>query len=477
MPYKGQNGECMKTRKGNKVYPLTSAQKLHYYSMKYCPKKQVLNIGTSLTIQVELEWDVLKQCIQEGIMRCEALRVQFAEDKDGNVYQYAIKEPTAEIKHFDFSHWKEEDAHDKMTEWTSTPFEMYDAPMYEIVMIKMPDQFHGVYVKVNHLIMDAQSLIVFMKDVMELYSTKVYEDVPAPKEMSSYIKQLEKDLAYEEGTKASQRDREFFENLITSSEPIFTDIHGRGKLEAERERTGNPNQRAAINTSDNVDANLANFKLEEEPTMRLLKFCEEHHVSLTCLLLMGLRTYLQKENQEDDISVSTTIARRATLLEKHCGGTRIHSFPFRTIVSREDTFLEGIFKIRDMQNQYFRHANYSPSEYYAFRKQHYGLENGQTYEAMALTYQPLSMKYEGPGLDKLDGIKYNVRRYSNSACAHTLYLTVSHDTTGGLDFCFEHQTGVVTYEKLQEVYFYLCRILFYGVEDCERTVGEIIDWS
>lgn len=467
----------MKTRKGNKVYPLTSAQKLHYYSMKYCPKKQVLNIGTSLTIQVELEWDTLKQCIEEAIMRCEALRVQFAEDEEGNVYQYAIKEPTAEIKHFDFSHWKEEDAHDKMTEWTSTPFELYDAPMYEIVMIKMPDQFHGVYVKVNHLIMDAQSLIVFMKDVMELYSTKVYEDVPAPKEMSSYIKQLEKDLAYEEGTKASQRDREFFENLITSSEPIFTDIHGRGKLEAERERTGNPNQRAAINTSDNVDANLANFKLEEEPTTRLLKFCEEHHVSLTCLLLMGLRTYLQKENQEDDISVSTTIARRATLLEKHCGGTRIHSFPFRTIVSREDTFLEGIFKIRDMQNQYFRHANYSPSEYYAFRKQHYGLENGQTYEAMALTYQPLSMKYEGPGLDKLDGIQYNVRRYSNSACAHTLYLTVSHDTTGGLDFCFEHQTGVVTYEKLQEVYFYLCRILFYGVEDCNRTVGEVIDWS
>ena len=468
----------MKTRKGNKVYPLTSAQKLHYYSMKYCPKKQVLNIGSGLTIQVELEWETLKECIKEAVMRCEALRVQFAEDKEGNVYQYVAKDQEINVEHFDFSHWKAEDAHEKMTEWTSTPFELYDTPMYQIVMIKMPDQFHGVYMKVNHLIMDAQSLIVFMKDVMELYSHKVYGDeVPMPKEMSSYIAQLEKDLAYEEGNKASAKDREFFETLITSSEPIFTDIHGRGKLEAERERCGNPNQRAVINTSDNVDANLANFELEEEPTERLLKFCEEHHVSLTCLLLMGLRTYLQKENDEDDISVSTTIARRATLMEKRCGGTRIHSFPFRTIVSREDTFLEGIFKIRDMQNQYFRHANYSPSEYYAFRKQHYGLENGQTYEAMALTYQPLAMRYEGPGLEKLDGIQFDTRRYSNSACAHTLYLTVSHRPTGGLDFCFEYQTGVVTYEKLQEVYFYLCRILFRGIEDCNRTVGEIIDWS
>lgn len=164
-------------------------------------------------------------------------------------------------------------------------------------------------------------------------------------------------------------------------------------------------------------------------------------------------------------------------MEKRCGGTRIHSFPFRTIISKEDTFLETIFKIRDMQNQYFRHANYSPSEYYAFRRQHYNLQNGQTYEPLALTYQPLMMRYDGPGLDKLGDIQYNVRRYLNSACAHTLYLTVSHRPSGGLDFCFEHQTGVVTYEKLQEVYFYLCRIIFYGIEDCNRTVGEVIDWS
>lgn len=467
----------MKTRKGSKVYPLTSAQKLHYYSMKYCPKKQVLNIGSGLTIQVELEWDVLKECINEAIMRCEAMRVQFAEDKDGSVYQYVVDEVAAEIQHFNFSHWKEEDAHNKMTEWTSTPFELYDTPMYQIVMIQMPNNFHGMYVKVNHLIMDAQSLIVFFKDIIELYSSRVYDEVPTPKEMASYIKQLEKDLAYEAGNNASKKDREFFEKLISSSEPIFTDIYGTAKLDAERKKNGNPNQRAAINTSDNVDANLANFELETEPSERMLKFCEEHHVSMTCLLLMGLRTYLQKENGVDDVSVSTTIARRATLLEKRCGGTRIHSFPFRTIVSREDTFLEGIFKIRDMQNQYFRHASYSPSEYYAFRKQYYNLENGQTYEPLALTYQPLTMKYEGPGLDKLGDIQYNVRRYSNSACAHTLYLTVSHRPSGGLDFCFEHQTGVVTYEKLQEVYFYLCRIIFHGIEDCNRTVGEIIDWS
>lgn len=468
----------MKTRKGNKVYPITSAQKLHFYCMKYCPKKQVLNIGASLTIEVELDFDVLRECIKEAVARCEAMRLRFAQDKEGNVFQYVVPEDDREIESFVFSHWTEEAAREKMCEWTEIPFESFDAPQHRIVMIKMPGGFQGVYLCVSHMTMDAQSLVVFFKDIIELYCSRVYEGINPPKEMASYIAQLQKDLEYEAGSNAARRDREFFEKLIGSSEPIFTDIYGPGKLLEERKKLKNKKLRAATNTSTNVDANITYFHLEGEPSQKLMDFCREKQVSMTCLLLMGLRTYLQKENNEDDISVGTTIARRATLLEKHCGGTRIHCFPFRTIVPKDDTFLEGIYKIRDMQNQYFRHASYSPSEYYAYRSKLYNLLPGQTYESLSLTYQPLTMKYDGPGLEMLGDIQYKTERYSNGACAHTLYLTVSHrPSDNGLDFCFEYQTGVVTKEKLENIYYYLCRLIFCGIEDCSRTVGEIIEWS
>lgn len=468
----------MKTRKGNKVYPLTAAQNLHFYCLKYCPAKQVLNIGSSLTIQVDLNWDVLRECIKEAIDRCEAMRLRFAEDKDGTVYQYVVRQDDSVIEQFDFTGWTQEEADAKMREWTETPFARYDSPMHRIVIIKMPDGFQGIYIAVDHMTMDAQSLILFFRDIIELYASRMYEGIDYPKPMSSYIKQLKKDLEYEAGSKASQKDREFFQKLIASSEPIFADIYGPGKLEAERKATGNPNLRAATNTSNNVDANITTFHLETDPSARMFQFCEDQQVSMTCLLLMGLRTYLQKENNLDDISLTTTIARRATLQEKRSGGTRIHCFPFRTIVPREDTFIEGIYKIRDMQNQYFRHANFSPTEYYYYRSQYYKLADGQNYEPLSLTYQPLAMRYEGPGLEKLDGIQYRTARYSNGVAAHTLYLTVSQNATdNGLDFCFEYQTGVVTPEKLQEIYYYLCRIIFRGIEDCSRTVGEVIDWS
>lgn len=469
----------MKTRKGCKVYPLTEAQKLHFYCLKYCPKKQVLNIGSSLTIEIDLDWEVLRESIKEAIARCEGMRLRFAHDKEGNEYQYVVKEDNSEIAHFDFYGWKMEDAEAKMREWTEIPFERYDSPMHRIVMIRLPNGFQGTYVCVDHMTMDAQSLILFYRDIIEIYSHKMFGDevIAYPKAMTSYIKQLEKDLAYEAGSTASQRDREFFEKLIGTSEPVFNSIYGPGLLEKQRKASGNPNQRAARTIPEDVSANITTFRLEPEPSGRLLKFCEEHRISMTCLLLMGLRTYLQKQNGNDDVSLTTTIARRATLTEKRCGGTRIHCFPFRTIISQDKTFLEGMEIIRDMQNQYFRHASYSPTEYFNYRKKFYNLEDGLTYEPLALTYQPLAMKYEGPGLDKMGGIRYDTARYSNGVAGQPLYLTVSHRALDeGLDFCFEYQTGIVTPEKLEEVYYYLCRIIFRGVEDCSRTVGEIIEW-
>ena len=71
----------MKTHKGYKTYPLTAAQKFHIYYMERCPKKEVVNVGTSLTIQYELDINVLKQSIYKAIQRCDSMRIRFAYDK------------------------------------------------------------------------------------------------------------------------------------------------------------------------------------------------------------------------------------------------------------------------------------------------------------------------------------------------------------------------------------------------------------
>ncbi len=464
----------MRKRKGYPVYPLTNAQKFHLYYQSFCPKKEVVNIGVSLTIGMELDLDVLKESIYKAYERCDSMRLRFAKDKEGNWYQYVVAKEEREIEYVDFTGKTMEEANAIMTGWTQKPFKQIDSPMNRIVIIKTPDGFMGTYNLVDHMTMDAQSLIYFMTDVIELYCNAKFEGVPYPKDMASYAEQLQKDLAYEAGCKAKDRDAEFFQKLIEESEPIYNGITGPQKLQLERERCNDPELRAAVNASREVDSALDIFHLEAEPTERLMKFCEEQHISLTVLLLMGLHTYFHKMNGNDDVSINTAIARRATLKEKKSGGTRIHSFPFRVILPKEKTFMEGIQTIRDKQNEYFRHANYNPTDYFAYRGKTYPHAPGQTYEPMSLTYQPLSMRKND--LAKAGGIQYKTKWYPNGATTQAMYLTVMHRTDdNGLDFNFEHQVASVTRAELEYMYYYVCKIMFKGIENPSLSIADIMN--
>lgn len=456
----------------SKLYPLTSAQKLLLLSLRYCPE-QVLNIGISLTILDDIDFEVLKNAIYKAYERCESMRLRFKQGDDNTVYQYIYPKEEREIEHFDFSSWKPEDIQVELKNWTSIPFKKYDSPMNRIATITMPDGYKGIYMNVNHLTMDSFAIIIFMKDIIELYCNMKY-DIPYPKALASYEAALIKDLEYENNSKALRNDEEYFNKALKESEPIFTDILGTERLNKEREKTGNPNLRAASIASTSVEANIKYFHLEEEPSRRLIDFCTQNRIPFVCLLMMGLRTYLSKINEkETDISVKTTVARRGTLLEKKSGGSRIHFFPCRTVIGMTETFLEGIRKIQDVQNSIFKHANYDSLKILSDRSKYYNVPPNQGYECMSLTYQPLTMKSK---VSDIGDIKYKAEWYSNGVAASPLYLTVMHRSLDdGLDFCFEYQNGVINENQLEYIYYYLCRIIFRGIEDPNRTVEQIID--
>lgn len=62
---------------------------------------------------------------------------------------------------------------------------------------------------VDHMTMDAQAIVMFFKDIIQIYCHKAY-DIDYPKSLASFIKALEKDLKYEANSKALQKDREYW---------------------------------------------------------------------------------------------------------------------------------------------------------------------------------------------------------------------------------------------------------------------------
>ncbi len=473
----GKGNKTMKEFQLNGVtiqgYPLNAAQRIHNYSILYCPYHQLLNIGTGLYIQQEVDFKLLKEAIYEAYIRFESMRLRFHQDEDGTVYQYLVPFEERDIPFRDFSSWKEEDAHEEMRRWTKIPFARFHSPMNQVVMIKLPGGFNGIYLKVDHMTMDSSSIFAFDRDVLELYCAKRYGmDVPKP--LQSYIKALEKDLAYEAGSSAQQRDREFWMQEIRESEPMYTDFNGMGRLITQRRENNNPDQRYATVTSHSPEASISVYKLEKDPSERLMAFCTAHRVPMVCLLLMGLRTVLSKfNNNEKDVSIKSCVSRRGTLLEKQSGGTRIHFFPLRTIMEPEMTFMEGLQMMQEKQNRLFRHANYDPIAFTRERAQYWKLTPGASYESISLTYQPLSLRSSA---QDVPDIPYKSMWYTNGVAAQPLYLTVMHRVEdNGLNFHFEYRKDAVTEYEMEYLYYYLCRVLFRGIENHERTIGEILD--
>ncbi len=452
-----------------KCYPLCAAQKLHNYTIRFCPA-QVLCIGTGLYVQQEVDFGLLKRAIYKAYEMFETMRLRFIEDENGEVYQYITPFEERDIPLCDFSNWDEEDAHNEMRKWTAHPFARYNSPMNQVIMIKLPNGYNGIYLKVDHMTMDSSSIIGFNRAVLEIYCSMKY-DTAMPKPMQSYIKQLEKDLEYEADSPAKKRDEEFWTKEIEKDEPIYTDFSGQGRLLTQRRENNNPNQRWAMVISRSPEASISVYSLEQEASMRLMKFCELNHVSMASLLLMGLRTVLSKFNDDEkDVSVKTCVSRRGTLSTKYSGGTRVHFFPLRTIMEPEMTFLDGIRMIQTEQSRIFRHANYDPIAYMAKRREVFPSQPGASYESISLTYQPLT---SASSTKDMPDIPYKSMWYTNGVAGQPLYLTVMHrPEDNGLNFNFEYRKDVVTEHELQYFYYYLCSVLFRGIEDERRTISE-----
>ena len=458
------------------AYPLTAAQRIHYYTVSACHRDELLNIATGFYIEfADVNFDSLRECILDGYQKFESMRLRIAMDEDGNPIQYLVPTEDREIRLVDFSSWREEDAHEEMKRWSRIPFAMNGGPMNEIVMIRLPGGYNGLYMKVHHMTMDSSAIISFYSYVLNLYCYKNFENIEAPKLPKSYLSQLKLDLAYENNSKALERDRAFWLKKLEEPEPIYTPFSPRNRLLELREQTGNPELRSCYGTGD-LEADIITYDLEDEPSRALLQFSKEYNIPVAAVLLLGLRTTFSKfAGGEKDVSVKNAVARRGTLLETQSGGTRIHFWPLRTIIEPETTFLDALKIVQAAENSLLRHANYDPIRYMGEIAEHYKCQPGTGYECTTLTYQPMSAaSLKGHSIPDMN---FKSMWYSNGVAMQLIYVTVMHrPTDNGFGFHFEYEKNSVSNEEIEKLYYYLCRAMFRGIEDPTRTIGEILDW-
>jgi hypothetical protein len=454
-------------------YPLTAAQNMHYRWIRQYHTQQVSGVSIAAAVKLELDFVLLKKCINEETKRYECLNLRFTKpDENGEIRQYFKRRVMRNIKVLNFEGMSFEEAENAMQAMAYETFDGDDIPMYEFFMLKLPEGFNGFFVHLDHRLLDSCGLAVMVKDVMALYAHYKYGK-SYPEELADFEKVLTSDLEKADNPKRHERDRAFWEGLFDKyGEPLYSDIRGKEVLERSRKAHKDPELRSADIEMEDLFVTVKDYRLEKEPAARVMDFCRENRISFNNLLLLTMRSYLSKVNDDqEDITIESFIARRSTHDEWTSGGSRTIMFPCRTVFGGDVSFIDGARIIQDTQNNIYLHSSYDPELIKKSMRERFGTPVGTTYESCYLTYQP--MEVNSDVLD-LSGIPLYFKWFANGAATKKVYLTVTHTDHGELNFSYHYQTAGLNEKDIELFYYYMMRILFAGIEDPGRALGDII---
>lgn len=455
-------------------YPLTAAQKLHYNWMKTYKTQQVSGVSVVASLQAELDFGLLKKCIQLEFERYGCMRIRFTKpDKKGEIKQYLIAKETRDIPIKDLSGMSLAEADNLMQQWAYETFDGDDIPLCDVTMVKLPERYNGFFIHMDHRLIDSCGLVVMINDLMQLYTHYRFQS-PYPDDLADFEEVLAKDLKRATNEKRFAKDKKFWDDQLDAlGEPLYSDIQGPSVLEEARKVHGNPRLRAADIELKNLFVEVKDYYLEPEPTKNLMDFCMNHQLSMTNLLLLGIRTYLSKVNNgQEDITIENFISRRSTHDEWTSGGSRTIMFPCRTVISPETDFLSAAYEIQNVQNRIYMHSNYDPALIKEKMRKRYHTPEHTAYESCYLTYQPMPVKLENPHLIH---VPQHSKWFANGAATKKMYLTVSHTENGGMNFSYHYQTAHLEEHDMELLYYYMMRILFKGIAEPDMSIGEIME--
>ena len=169
------NGGNMEEKK---VYELTPAQDVVYLQSKLSIHKNVVNIVSSLSLDEEIDFELLKKAFNKVVERNDCLRIRFFKKGKKLLQCFEEKRELANIPVHNFN--TEEEQNEFISKFVKSPIRYLKGVVVEPIFIKTFDGKSMVLMKVCHLVLDIYGINIIYKDLLDVYKAiKNGEDLPA----------------------------------------------------------------------------------------------------------------------------------------------------------------------------------------------------------------------------------------------------------------------------------------------------------
>lgn len=444
------------------LYPLTTSQELMFINKKYSFIKSIIDICTMLHFEVEIDANLLLQAISLALHRNRSASIRM--HKVGKtVKQYFSEKPPEPVIVMDYSDRTNEVLETDINTWSRTPFpnDSLDVQLYSVRLIKKPNGLYGVYLCVSHLAFDAYSLIMMASEILTLY-IKLRDSLPIPRSKSDPLPSFEKEWAYLQ-SEEHEKDKAFWRDTACATEPLFTSVNGcNSRDHIKGKRYGK------VVHLLKVRSRHENYTIPAELVSRVNALAKTLSVSPQCLYFLAARSFLSvRNNDAEDITIFNTIAKRATIVEKKAGGTRVQSIPFRMAFSNSLTVLQACVELHALQRQYYAHANIPTAEILEIYHEKFNVPVMHGYQNVYMTYQPYFITDQ-------KSLPVHLSVYSNGASNMPLYLTImALNNSGELNCNYDFPYGVTNDDVPRLMHEHMLKVLDAATNNPELTLSEL----
>jgi amino acid adenylation domain-containing protein len=324
------------TEKSNLSY----SQKRAWFLDELIQEKALYNVPYALQISGNLQKETLKKCIHIVVNRHEVLRTAFV-SVDG--YPAAkIEEAKVPFGYFDLTTLpdrdKEDNVHYLLNQLVHKPFILSSPPLFHVMLIQLETHKYILGLVFHHIISDAWSIDLFMKEISFLYENEL---VQGSAELE-YLPAQYGDYTNWEQTKieiGGLKDHiHYWKEQLHGHAPVLM-------LPTDFMRPKVPSYNGAKHR----------FVLSKQLTKSIKVLGTQHGCSLYMTLLAAFEILCFRYTGQTDFSIGSPISNRTHVEIEKLIGFFVNTLVIRADLSGDPTFLEVLKIVRKVALEAYEH--------------------------------------------------------------------------------------------------------------------------
>jgi len=318
--------------------PLSYSQQRLWFIDQLEPNQATYNIPAAVRITGPLDIPALHKCLGEIVNRHESLRSHF-HAVGGQPQQFIEANAAMALQSFDLTAMeaqeREPEAQRLAYEEARTPFDLQVAPLLRVRLLKLGAEDHVLVVTMHHIVSDAWSVSILIREVTELYQAFVAgRPSPLPElpiQYSDYGRWQREWLKDD----VLERQLDYWKKQLAGMPPL--------ELPSDHPRPAARTYRGAT----------APLSIPLRLTDRLKELSRKQGATLYMALLALLKTLLSRYSGQHDIAVGTPIAGRRQPETEGLIGFFINTLVMRSDLSDDPDFLRLLQRVKSVTLEAF----------------------------------------------------------------------------------------------------------------------------